>query len=142
MLVRWSFTREYGWKTYERIWLPSQFLSVSQFSPARFRFSLHVSVFDLGSFRLARHDDICWDVCDTNRRVRRIDVLTPAPLARYVSTLISSVRISISISSLNSGMTSQETKEVCLRPDESNGEIRTKRWTPFLLLSNRKRYVL
>lgn len=43
----------------------------------------------------------------------------------------SSGRISMWTSSVISGMTSKEAKEVCLLPDASKGEMRTKRWTPF-----------
>src|SRR5699024_11690892 len=50
----------------------------------------------------------------------------PAPLARYVSIFKSSCFTSISTSSDNSGETSQDTKDVCRRPEESNGEIRTR----------------
>ena len=32
---------------------------------------------------------------------------------------------------LNTGMTSQDTNEVCLFPAALNGEIRTSLWTPF-----------
>lgn len=43
---------------------------------------------------------------------------------------IYSERISMLIDSSSSGMTSSEANEVCRRPDASNGEIRTSRWTP------------
>src|SRR5699024_7879558 len=55
----------------------------------------------------------------------------PAPLERYVSIFKSSVLMSIYTSSSNSGDTSQETNDVCLLPEESKGEIRTNRCTPF-----------
>ena len=56
-----------------------------------------------------------------------------SPLDRYVSTLISSSKTSISILLLISGVTLHATKLVCLLAFESNGEILTKRWTPFSL---------
>ena len=54
----------------------------------------------------------------------------PAPLDRYVSIRRSSSLISISISSSISGITSQETNEVCRFPAALKGDIRTKRCTP------------
>ena len=58
-------------------------------------------------------------------------MLSPAPLALKTSILISSGRNSTSTSSSNSGITLTEANDVCRRPAESKGEIRTKRWTPF-----------
>ena len=55
----------------------------------------------------------------------------PAPLERYVSIRRSSGLISTSMSPSISGITSQETKEVCRFPCALNGEIRTRRCTPF-----------
>ena len=54
----------------------------------------------------------------------------PAPPERKVSILMSSSRISTSMVSSNSGITSTDVKEVWRRLAESNGEIRTKRCTP------------
>ncbi len=54
----------------------------------------------------------------------------PAPPDLYVSILRSSVFISTS-TSLNSGITSTDTKDVCLLADASNGDILTSLWTPF-----------
>ena len=55
----------------------------------------------------------------------------PAPDALYVSTLKSSGFIFISISSVISGKTYNEAKDVCLLPPASNGEILTNLCTPF-----------
>ena len=55
----------------------------------------------------------------------------PAPLALYVSILISAGFISTSTLSSTSGTTSTEAKEVCLFLLASKGEILTSLWTPF-----------
>ncbi len=57
----------------------------------------------------------------------------PAPLERKTSILMSSGLMSTCMVSSISGMTSRETKEVCRRPEASNGEMRTKRCTPVSL---------
>ena len=54
----------------------------------------------------------------------------PFPEERYTSTRISLSGISISISSLISAMTSTAQNEVWRLLFESNGLIRTSRWTP------------
>ena len=54
----------------------------------------------------------------------------PAPLDRYVSIRRSLSAISIAMSSSTSGATKTEAKEVCRRCAASNGEMRTRRWTP------------
>ena len=48
----------------------------------------------------------------------------PAPLALYVSILISESSITISISSSITGYAKIEANDVCLRELESNGDIR------------------
>ena len=61
----------------------------------------------------------------------RLTYCPPAPLARKVSTRRSSGRTSTSTSSGNSGDTPTDAKLVCRRCAESNGEMRTRRCTPF-----------
>ena len=58
----------------------------------------------------------------------------PAPLERQACISMSSGRISISLSSSSSGMTSTAAKLVCRRALASKGDTRTSRWTPFSLL--------
>ena len=54
----------------------------------------------------------------------------PAPEALYVSTRKSSGLMSIWISSVISGKTSNDANEVCLLPPASNGDILTNLCTP------------
>ena len=58
----------------------------------------------------------------------------PAPEERQTCISMSSGRISTSMSSGSSGMTSTAAKEVCRRALASKGDTRTRRWTPFSLL--------
>ena len=51
----------------------------------------------------------------------------PAPLERNTSILMSAGSMSTSMVSSISGMTSSEANDVCLRPEASNGEMRTRR---------------
>ncbi len=54
----------------------------------------------------------------------------PGPPERNTSRFSSSSRSTMSIVSSTSGRTSTDANEVCRRALESNGLIRTRRWTP------------
>src|SRR3989454_392801 len=64
----------------------------------------------------------------------------PFPEARYTSIRRSSSLISISMSSSTTGYTNTDAKDVWRRDCASNGEMRTRRWTPFSAFSSPKAY--
>ena len=93
----------------------------------------NIAVLVLATFHLARDDNTRGNMNQAYRRRSLIDLLSTRTTGTVLLHFNVIGLISTSTESSISGMTSREAKEVCRRPEASNGETRTSRCTPFSL---------